>query len=352
MANVVTEHSNQEAATMIRTHETAPIQFVEGDGVRFAYRRFGKPGTIPLLFLAYFNSNMDGWDPDVTNSLAADHEVILFDNAGVGASGGQTPYIVAEMTKHCVAFCRALGLKQIHVVGFSLGGMIGQQLALEHRQLVGRLILLGTGPRGGEDLTFTELSPEEQADPVAFLLAAFFSPSEASQAAGREYMKRLESRKSDRDLPVSRDSAVGQLAAIREWGNDTSDRTLRQLEEHHTSDAHCSRQQGRSSDADQRFHSGGASAKRSAHHVPGFKSWSIFAVCRELPGKCEAVSRWVGRAAAWIAVQATRVTSSSPLMSRKSVVRMAALMSSASATHSTPRCCRSRRVADPRADLR
>jgi pimeloyl-ACP methyl ester carboxylesterase len=122
------------------------------------------------------------------------------------------------MTHHCVAFCRALGLRAIHVVGFSLGGMIAQQLALDHSHLVQRLILLGTGPRGGEGMTFTELSPEEQADPVAFLLGAFFSPSEASQAAGREYMKRLESRTEDRDLPVSRESAVAQLAAIRVWG--------------------------------------------------------------------------------------------------------------------------------------
>ena len=200
------------------THETVPAQFVEANGIRYAYRRFGEPDTMPLLFLGYFNSNMDGWDPDVVNSLAANHEVILFDNAGVGASGGKTPNTVAEMTRHCVALCQALGLQQIHVVGFSLGGMIAQQLALEHPQLVGRLILLGTGPRGGEDMTFTELSPEEQADPVAFLLAAFFSPSEASQAAGREYIKRVESRKNDRDLPVSRDSAIAQLAAIREWG--------------------------------------------------------------------------------------------------------------------------------------
>ena len=80
------------------------------------------------------------------------------------------------------------------------------------------MILLGTGPRGGEGMTFTELSPEEQADPVAFLLGAFFSPSKASQTAGREYMKRLEFRNQDRDLPVSRNSAVAQLAAIREWG--------------------------------------------------------------------------------------------------------------------------------------
>ncbi|HEY6344475.1 MAG TPA: alpha/beta hydrolase [Bryobacteraceae bacterium] len=200
------------------THETVPTRFVETEGIRFAYRRFGKTGTVPLLFLEYFNSNMDGWDPAVTNSLAADHEVILFDNAGVGASGGETPRTVVEMTRDCVAFCRALGLEAINVVGFSLGGMIAQQLALEHPHLVQRLILLGTGPRGGEGMTFTELSAEEQADPVAFLLGAFFSPSETSQSAGREYMKRLDSRTIDRDLPVSRNSAEAQLAAIREWG--------------------------------------------------------------------------------------------------------------------------------------
>jgi pimeloyl-ACP methyl ester carboxylesterase len=200
------------------THETVPTQFVESNGIRYAYRRFGKPGPTPLLFLEYFNSNLDGWDPAVTNGLAADHEVILFDNAGVGASGGKTPYTVVEMTRDCVAFCRALGLKAIHLVGFSLGGMIAQQLGLEHPQLVQRLILMGTGPRGGEGMTFTELSAEEQADPIAFLLGAFFSPSNTSQAAGREYIKRLDIRKENRDLPVSKASAAAQLAAIRERG--------------------------------------------------------------------------------------------------------------------------------------
>src|SRR6201998_1680366 len=204
------------------THETVPTQFVEAEGVHYAYRRFGRAGTVPLLFLGYFNSNMDAWDPAVTNSLAAEHEVILFDNAGVGASGGETPYTVAEMTPQSVAFCRVLGLKAIHVVGFSLGGMIAQQLALDPPALVPRLLLWGTAPRGGEGLTFTELSAEEQADPVAFLLGAFFTPSDASQAAGRQYMKRLESRTREREHPVSRDSAVAQLAAIREWGGTPS----------------------------------------------------------------------------------------------------------------------------------
>jgi pimeloyl-ACP methyl ester carboxylesterase len=200
------------------THETVPTRFVETNGIRYAYRRFGKRGTVPLLFLGYFNSNMDAWDPALTNSLAKEHELILFDNAGVGASDGQTPSTVVEMTKHCFDFCRGLGLKELNIVGFSLGGMIAQQMGLDHPELVKRLILLGTGPRGGEGMTFTELSPEEQADPVAFLLGAFFTTSEASRDAGRQYMKRTESRKEDRDRPVSRDSAVAQLAAVREWG--------------------------------------------------------------------------------------------------------------------------------------
>src|SRR5271154_2752228 len=200
------------------THETVPTKFIEADGVRYAYRRFGKVGKTPILFWGYFNSNMDAWDPSVTNSLAKEYELILFDNAGVGDSGGQTPPTIVEMTEDCFAFCRALGLKAVDFVGFSLGGMIAQQMALDHPELVRRLILLGTGPRGGEGMTFTELSSEEQADPVAVLLAAFFPPSEASQNGGRKYMKRLESRRNDRDLPVSWNSAVAQLAAIREWG--------------------------------------------------------------------------------------------------------------------------------------
>src|SRR5271154_4670542 len=179
------------------THETVPTRFVEIQGVRYAYRRFGKTGTVPLLFLGYFNSNMDGWDPTVTNSLCEDHEVLLFDNAGIGASGGDTPCAVVEMADHCVAFCRALGLHSINIVGFSLGGMIAQQLALDHPRLVQRLLLLGTGPRGGEGMTFTELSAEEQADPASFLLAAFFTSTADSRAAGKAFMDRMAGRQAD-----------------------------------------------------------------------------------------------------------------------------------------------------------
>jgi pimeloyl-ACP methyl ester carboxylesterase len=204
---------------------TVPTRFVEAGDIRFAYRRWGKPGGLPLVFLQYFSANLDDWDPQVTDGFATDYDVILFDNTGVGSSGGETPGTVSEMARHALAFCDALGLKKFSVVGFSLGGMIAQHLALDHPDRLNRIVLLGTGPRGGEGMTFTELSAEERADPNRFLLAAFFSPSDASQAAGRAYLKRLAARTRDRDRPVSTKTAEAQLHAIREWGSvPSSDR--------------------------------------------------------------------------------------------------------------------------------
>jgi pimeloyl-ACP methyl ester carboxylesterase len=197
---------------------TAPTRFVEADGIRFGYRRWGKPGGLPLVFMQYFSGNLDDWDPQVTDGFASDHDVILFDNAGVGSSGGETPDTVSEMTRQAVAFCDVLGLQEFNAIGFSLGGMIAQQLALDYPDRVNRIVLLGTGPRGGEGMTFTELSAEERVDPEQFLLAAFFSPTDASQAAGRAYLKRLAARTTDRDRPVSPRTAEAQLRAIREWG--------------------------------------------------------------------------------------------------------------------------------------
>jgi pimeloyl-ACP methyl ester carboxylesterase len=144
------------------THETVPTEFIESDDIRYAYRRFGKQGVTPLLCLGYFNSNMDAWDPLVTNGLAETQEIILFDNAGVAKSGGETPSTVPEMARNADKFCDALGLKKVNIMGFSLGGMIAQQLALDHPGLVRNLILLGTGPRGGEGMTSVALRPASE----------------------------------------------------------------------------------------------------------------------------------------------------------------------------------------------
>jgi pimeloyl-ACP methyl ester carboxylesterase len=199
-------------------HETVRTQFIDVGDIRFAYRRFGRRRGFPLLLLNYFAANMDDWDPKVTNGLAAEHDIVLFDNAGVASSTGETPSNVSAMTKDFVKFCRALDLRKFNVMGFSLGGMIAQQLAFEYPDMVRRTILLGTGPRGGEGMTFTELSLDQLADPVTLLMTSFFTPSEASTAAGRAYVERLKLRATDRDAPVSMKSAGAQLKAIREWG--------------------------------------------------------------------------------------------------------------------------------------
>ena len=200
------------------THETAPTQSVQAADTRFAYRRFGPRGVAPLLLCNYFAANMDDWDPKLTNGLAAEHDVILFDYPGIGRSSGETPSTVTALTKHCVEFCRAIGLTQFDVIGFSLGGMIAQQLGAEYPELLRRIILLGTGPRGGEGMVFDDLSVDELDDTSALIMQAFFTQSESSQASGRAYMERVKSRSTDRDTPVSKQSALAELAAIREWG--------------------------------------------------------------------------------------------------------------------------------------
>ena len=134
------------------THQTAPTQFVEANGIRFAYRRFGKAGGVPLVFNQHFTGTMDHWDPAVTDGFAKDREVILFDNAGVSSSSGEVPTTIEDMAANAVAFTNALGLKTVDVLGFSIGGFVAQEMTLQAPNLVRRLVLLGTGPRGGRGM--------------------------------------------------------------------------------------------------------------------------------------------------------------------------------------------------------
>src|ERR1700721_2860853 len=132
------------------THQTAPTQFVEANGIRFAYRRLGKGGGAPLVFMQHFRGGMDHWDPTVTDGSAEHRPIILFDNAGVAASTGETPDTIDAMADHAADFIGALGLAQIDLLGFSIGGYIAQTLAHRRPELIRRLILAGTGPRRGE----------------------------------------------------------------------------------------------------------------------------------------------------------------------------------------------------------
>src|SRR6476659_1265292 len=134
------------------THQTAPTQFVEANGIRFAYRRFGKTGGVPIVFNQHYIGTMDYWDPTVTDGLARDREVILFNNAGVSSSSGEVPTTFEQMAANAIAFIKALGLKQVDLFGFSIGGMVVQEITLQAPDLVRRLIVDGAGPRGGEGM--------------------------------------------------------------------------------------------------------------------------------------------------------------------------------------------------------
>jgi pimeloyl-ACP methyl ester carboxylesterase len=203
----------------MRTYSQTPTDIVRAaSGIDFAYRRVGNRGRIPLVLANYFAANMDDWDPLIVDGLAADRDVITFDYPGIGSSTGVTAATVSELAVDCIGFLRALGLTTVDFLGFSLGGMVAQQIASSHPEMLRRMILCGTGPRGGEKMTFDELSIDELNDPVALLLTAFFTPSDASQAAGHEYLDRLNRRSPDRDTPVTMAAAADQLRAIRGWG--------------------------------------------------------------------------------------------------------------------------------------
>jgi pimeloyl-ACP methyl ester carboxylesterase len=205
------------------THQTAPTQFVEANGIRFAYRRFGKASGVPIVFNQHYVGSMDYWDPAVTDGFARDREVILFNNAGVSSSSGEVPTTFEEMAANAVAFIKALGLTQVDVLGISIGGFVAQEITLQAPELIRKLILVGTGPRGGEGMT--TLTPEAQQifgatyNPSEHLwLAVHFGPADKAQAAGREFLERKHLRQVDRDPEVNETVGPRQIEAIVKWG--------------------------------------------------------------------------------------------------------------------------------------
>ena len=200
---------------MTNTHQDAPTNFVEADGVRFAYRRFGKAGNVPLVLNQHFKGSLDYWDPAVTDGLARTREVILFDNAGIAASSGEVPSSIPDMGTNAIAFIRALGLSKVDVLGFSIGGMVAQEIALQAPELVRKLILVGTGPRGA-DMSASksgEIFAGTYNPPEHLWLAVHFSPSATSRAAGHAFLERR-LRRTDRDAEVSDTAAGRQREAI------------------------------------------------------------------------------------------------------------------------------------------
>jgi pimeloyl-ACP methyl ester carboxylesterase len=209
--------------TTTASNTTAPTQTLRGRQETYAYRRFGSGTARPLLFLQHFTGTLDNWDPAVTDPLAAGREVILFDSAGVGRSTGTVPTTVAGMASHALDFLDGLGLDGCDVLGFSLGGMVAQQMARNRPSIFHRMILVGTAPRGGEDIMHLEKPSlaRHLGDPslkgYAVLQKIFFAPTSSSQAAGAAFIERLARRSGDLDTPSGPAVIAGQMAAFREW---------------------------------------------------------------------------------------------------------------------------------------
>jgi pimeloyl-ACP methyl ester carboxylesterase len=217
---------------------TAPTQFAETRLETYAYRRIGNKAGLPLLCLQHFTGTLDNWDPAVTDPLASEREVILFESAGLGRSTGEVPASVPGMAAHALAFVDALGLTHVDLLGFSLGGMVAQAIALERPSLVRRMLLVGTAAEGGEDIMHMERPglreiyganlPASQR-----LVKLFFAPSPSSEAAGEAFVARLAQRKQDREPVSGPKVATAQIAAFRAWEAFTGERFANLRKIHH-----------------------------------------------------------------------------------------------------------------------
>jgi len=212
------------------SHVTAPTLYVETNGISFAYRRFGAPSETPLVLMPHFRAGMDHWDPAVTDGFAKHRTVILFDNTGVSKSSGLTPGVIEAMADDAADFLGAIGCTKVDLLGFSIGGYIAQAFALRHADRLRRLLLVGTGPRGGEvstDPHYREYgaSTDPATGETGFeaFMYLFFTPSARSQAAGKAFWDRRHLRTTDVDRPSTPQTMAGQRAAITAWTQSEAD---------------------------------------------------------------------------------------------------------------------------------
>lgn len=208
--------------------KNVPTRTIDVDGVPFVYRELGPDSGVPVIFLHHLMAVLDDWDPRVIDGIAAQRRVVAFDNRGVGASGGSVPLTIDEMARDAIAFIRALGFNQVDLLGFSLGGGVAQMVALQAPDLVRRMVLAGTGPRGGGGIDeinrIAVLAYLKAAltlsDPRNFL---FFPRTPAGKRAAKDYFSRLKERVEDRDKPISLQARGAQLQAIKTAGLSAPD---------------------------------------------------------------------------------------------------------------------------------
>ena len=200
-----------------------PNRTIDVGGTFFTYRELGTSSGVPVVFCHHLTAVLDDWDPRIMDGIAEHHRVIAFDNRGIGGSGSKVPGTVEEMGADAIAFIRAMGLEQVDLFGFSLGGGVAQMIALQQPQLVRRMILAGTGPRGGGGIDKMAIivgkaylqAALTRSDPRNFL---FFPRNPEGKRAATAYLARLKERTSQRDKPISMQARIAQLKAIRHAG--------------------------------------------------------------------------------------------------------------------------------------
>lgn len=218
MSNTNTSHE-----PVITSYAKAPASTVTAGGVTYAYRELGPKGGIPVVFFVHLAATLDNWDPRIVDPIAKDRHVITFDNRGVGASTGEVPDSVEAMADDAYTFTRALGFDKIDIFSFSLGGFIAQELVVKHPELVRKLVLTGTGPRGGKDIdkvvgvTYWDIlrATLTRQDPKEFL---FFNRNATGKPAARAFVQRLQERTVDRDADIKVRAFQTQLKAIQKFG--------------------------------------------------------------------------------------------------------------------------------------
>ncbi len=191
------------------------------NGIDYAYRDAGE-GPVPLVLLQHFRGNLDNWDPVLVDALASTRRVVAFDNAGVGGSTGTTPHVIEQMAHDAIAFLTALELRQADILGFSIGSFVAQEIALIRPDLVRRLILASSAPRGAAGMH--GWAPEvigavgrPETNPEGYL-EVFFARSPSSRQAGQDTLRRIYARTEDRDKPTDWATRQAQYDAVCAWG--------------------------------------------------------------------------------------------------------------------------------------
>ena len=207
-------------------YKNTQTQFINVDGKKVAYRKLGTGTDVPVIYLSHLAAVLDNCDPRVIDGIASQRQIISFDYSGVGASGGSAPFTISEMAKDTIAFIKALGFNKVDLLGFSLGGMVSQEILEQEPQLVRRVILAGTGPRGGAGMNnVTKITYLDMfrgfatfRDPKFYL---FFTQTKNGNDSARQFLGRLKERTENRDTKISVKTLNRQLSAIHTWSLQT-----------------------------------------------------------------------------------------------------------------------------------